>query len=165
MRKEIYQNNRIFLILMTIVFICLIIMTICLVNYFYGSKDSTVYGSRLEGIEKVEINEERQTTIEKELMEDEFVETADVRISGKIIYIKMVFTDKAALVDAQSKATGALEKFSEDEKNFYDYHFTLEQKSTDKIDGFMISGAKNVNGTNMVWNNNLKTTEDESADK
>ena len=162
--KEIYQNNRIFVILMTIVFVCLVIMVFCLINYFYGGKDSTVYGDRLEGIENVQVDENRQTEIESKLMEDELVKTADVRLSGKIIYIKIEFTEKASLVDAQSKAISSLESFSDEEKNFYDFHFTLKQSASETTDGFIISGAKNVNGTNMEWNNNLAVTEKESAE-
>ena len=71
----------------------------------------------------------------------------------------MNFVATASLVEAQGKALELLEKFNDEEKKFYDFHFTLEQKKSETGSGFIISGAKNVNGTNLVWNNNNEVTE------
>lgn len=154
--KKFYQNNRVFVILMSIVLICIIIMMVCLINYFYGSKKSTVYGDRLDGIENVEITESRQSEIESKLLSDELINKADIMLTGKIVYVRLEFKEKASLIEAQGKAVGILDEFSEEEKKFYDYHFTLKQSASENNDGFIISGAKNVNGTNIVWNNNVE---------
>ena len=78
-------------------------------------------------------------------------------IPSNTIYIKINFNEKATLVEAQSIAVKSLEKFTEDEKKFYDFEFTLYQESTEQKEGFRIMGAKNVNGSNLVWNNNNAT--------
>ena len=46
-------------------------------------------------------------------------------------------------------------------ENFYDFEFTLKQNATEKTEGFLIMGAKNVNGSNLVWNNNNSTSEED----
>ena len=79
-------------------------------------------------------------------------------ITGKIVYIKINFNESASLVEAESVAVKALDNFSDSEKAFYDFEFTLAQAATDKTEGFKIMGAKNVNGSNLVWNNNNATT-------
>ena len=56
-----------------------------------------------------------------------------------------------------------LENFSEEESAFYDFNVTLKQNSTDNSEGFIISGAKNKNGTGLIWNNNRVVEEDTSA--
>lgn len=152
--KKFYQNNRVFVILMSIVLVCVIIMAICLISYFYGSKDSSVYGERLDGIDAVKIEESRQSELESKLNTDALIESSDIMITGKIVYVKMNFVNTASLVEAQGKALELLNEFSDEEKKFYDFHFTLEQKKNETGNGFIISGAKNVNGTNLVWNNN-----------
>lgn len=159
--KKYYQNNRVFIILMTIVLICLIVMGISLINYFYGGKNSTVYGNRLDGIEKVEISESRQSEIKAKLTSEEMISDASMMITGKIIYFRIEFTEAATLVEAQSKAISTLDNFSEEEKNFYDFHFTLKQEASTNSPGFIISGAKNVNGTNVVWNNNVEVKKEQ----
>ena len=62
--KKFYQNNRVFVILMSIVLVCIVIMAICLISFFYGSKDSSVYGERLDGIDGVKIEESRISELE-----------------------------------------------------------------------------------------------------
>lgn len=157
--KKFYQNNRVFVILMSIVLICIIVMAICLISYFYGSKDSSVYGERLDGIDAVKIEESRLSELETELDTSPLIDSSKITVTGKIIYVKMNFVATAPLVEAQGKALELLGKFSDEEKKFYDFHFTLEQKKNETGNGFIISGAKNVNGTNLVWNNNNEVTE------
>lgn len=161
--KAFYQNNRVFVILMSIVLVCVVIMAICLVSYFYGSKDSSVYGERLDGIDSVKIEESRQSDIESKLNSDALIASSDIMVTGKIVYVKIEFENTASLVEAQSKALELLDEFSDEEKKFYDFHFTLEQEKSDASKGFIISGAKNVNGTNLVWNNNNEVAETEET--
>lgn len=164
--KEFYLNNRVFVILMTIVLICLIIMGICLLRYFYGNKNDNPYGARVDGIENVEITDSRRTEIENKYKADEGIETISVHLEGPngyvgpIIYIDILFNNKVTLEEAKTKAAAMVDEFSKDEQNFYDIHFTIKQKKSDTTEGFLISGAKNSHG-NQSWNNNLEVTESE----
>lgn len=161
--KKFYQDNRVFVILMGIVLVCVIIMAVCLLSYFYGSKDSSVYGERLDGIDAVTIEESRQTEIESKLNTDALISSSDIMVTGKIVYVKIDFVETASLVEARGIALKLLDEFSDEEKKFYDFHFTLKQKKNETGSGFIISGAKNVNGTNLVWNNNNEVTETPEA--
>ena len=53
-----------------------------------------------------------------------------------------------------------MEQFSDEEKAFYDIHFTLVCEKSETNDGFTIMGSKNVNGTNLIWNNNNPVSDD-----
>lgn len=163
--KSFFQKYRVFVILMLIVLVCVITMGICLINYFYGSKESNPYGDRLEGIEDVEITSSRKSELEAKLEADEFIsKDTSITVTGKIIYITIVFNDGITLVEAQGKAISILEEFSDEEKNFYDFHFTLKHESSESSEGFIISGAKNVHGTNVVWNNNIEVEEEKTTE-
>jgi hypothetical protein len=156
--KKIYYENKTLFILLVIALCCILVSIILLFKYFYFGNGATKYGDRLDGIEKVEITDDKENTVKSSIESNKLVDSASVDISGKIIYLKITFKETASLVEAESVAVKSLDNFSDDEKAFYDFEFTLYQAPTDKNEGFKIMGAKNVNGSNLVWNNNNATT-------
>ena len=152
--KRFYQEHRIFTILMAIVLVCMVLIITVLIQCFYVGNGSDKYGNRLEGIEKYKISESRQKDFENNIANNDKIKSVDIKVTGKIIYITMQINEGVELVEAQSLAQKSLEKFSDKEQSFYDFNITLKQNSTDKSDGFIISGAKNKNGSGLTWNNN-----------
>ncbi len=152
--KNFIKNNKTLFVLLVIAGFCIILSVILLFKYFYFGNGGSKYGNRLEGIENVQINNDKINSIVSNLESEDSVQTAKLNITGKIIYIKLVFKDSAKLTDAQAIAVKSLENFSDQEKGFYDFEFTLYQEATENTEGFKIMGAKNVKGSNLVWNNN-----------
>ena len=163
--KRFYQEHRIFTILMAVVLVCMVLIITVLVQCFYVGNGSDKYGNRLEGIEKYKITESRQKDFENNIANNDKVKSVDIKITGKIIYITMQITEGVELVEAQSIAQKSLESFSEKEQSFYDFNITLKQNSTDKSDGFIISGAKNKNGSGLNWNNNRVVEKDVTVEE
>ena len=159
--KNYFKENRTLFILMIVAVVCIIVSIILLFKYFYFGNGGSSYGDRLEGIESVQINEDRTREIAAKIDENELVENTSVNITGKRVDVRIVFREKASLVDAEGVALKSLDNFSDEEKAFYDFEFTLKQEATEKTEGFLIMGAKNVNGSNLVWNNNNSTSEEE----
>ena len=127
------------------------------IDYFLGtSKDK--YGDRLEGIKNVEVS--RISELESKVKEDEKIADCNIRQIGKIIYININFTNEITLVEAEGKALNTVELFSEEELKFYDLNYSLTQDATESSAGFSIMGAKNINGTGLVWNNNTPVNEE-----
>ena len=155
--KKYLKENRTLFILMIIAISCIVISIILLLKYFYFGNGGTKYGSRLEGIENVQISDSKRDEVASKISEDNLVKSATVTIMGKRVDIRIVFEDTASLVDAEGIALKSLDNFSDEEKSFYDFEFTLKQEATEKTEGFLIMGAKNVNGSNLVWNNNNVT--------
>ena len=156
--KKYLKENRTLFILMIVAIVCIVVSVILLFKYFYFGNGGSNYGDRLEGIENVRISDDKRNEVANKIQENSLVESATVNVTGKRIDIRMVFTEKASLVDAQGVALKSLDNFSDEEKGFYDFEFTLKKEATEKSDPFLIMGAKNVNGTNLVWNNNNATT-------
>lgn len=152
--KKLMKENKPIFFMIVIVIVCAIISVALLFKYFYFGNGGTKYGDRLDGIDKVAITDSKRLDVEAKAKESKGVSNAEVLVTGKIIYIRISFDTTASLVDAQSTAVKLLEEFSDEEKNFYDIQFTLVQDATDNSAGFKIMGAKNVNGSNLVWNNN-----------
>lgn len=157
--KKFYHENRVFAILMIVAIICVFIMLIFFLNYFFMGVTKNKYGSRLNVIENITVSKKEQEEVKKMLVESDLIESAEIKIVGRIIYIHIECTDKATLVDAEGQAVLALENFTDDVKNVYDIHITLNQEKKDDIEGFTIMGAKNKGNVNIIWNNNTPIPE------
>lgn len=160
---KFFKEHRIFTMLMAIVVVCIVLIITVLVNVFYMGNGSNKYGNRLEGIKEVEISKSKQSDFENNIANNDKVKKADIRIQGKIIYITLEIATGVKLEEAEGIALKSLDEFSDEEKAFYDFNFTLKQEDTNNSEGFIISGAKNKNGTGLVWNNNTVVEEDTTA--
>lgn len=160
---KFFKEHRIFTMLMAIVVVCIVLIITVLINVFYMGNGSNKYGNRLEGIKEVEISKSKQSDFENNIANNDKVKKADIRIQGKIIYVTLEIEPGVKLEEAEGIALKSLDEFSDEEKTFYDFNFTLKQDSTNNSDGFIISGAKNKNGTGLVWNNNRVVEEDTAA--
>ena len=161
--KKFFKEHRIFTMLMAIVVVCLVLIMTVLVNVFYMGNGTNQYGNRLEGIKEVEISSSRLKDFKNNVANNDKVKKVDIRIQGKIIYITMQIEPGIKLEEAEGIALKSLENFSEEESAFYDFNITLKQNSTDNSEGFIISGAKNKNGTGLIWNNNKVVEDEETA--
>lgn len=155
--KQFYKEHRVFTILMAIVIVCVILIATVLIQCFYIGNGTDKYGNRLDGIEKYEISEARQSDFENNIANNDKVMKADLILQGRIVYVTLQFEQSVSLEEAKSIALKSLDEFSEEEQKYYDFMFTLKQDVVGS-DGFVISGAKNASGTNLVWNNNTKVT-------
>lgn len=156
--KKFYKEHRVFTILMAIVIVCVIIITTVLIQCFYVGNGNDKYGNRLSDIDKYPITDKRINELKDGLVVQDKVKSSSIKITGRIVYISINFETNCDLVEAESIALKFLENFSEDEKSYYDFNFTLKKDSTETSDGFIISGAKNKNGSGLVWNNNRPVT-------
>ncbi len=153
--KDLWNQNRVLVVLFSIIIICTIVVICVVITAFLGSSKS-VYGDRLEGIEDVQFTDEVLNGFKDSFNEDELVNEVSIKSRGKIIYITMLFKENVSLVEAESKAFSSLEYFEENYLKFYDFHFTLKQNSTETSEGFLIMGAKNASGNGLIWNNNTE---------
>ena len=160
--KKYLKENKTLAVLLIIAVICIVISISLLFKYFYFGNGGSKYGTRLEGIENVTISEDSRNNTVKNIESTEKVEKATLTINGKRVDIKIVFNSEATITEAQNIALLSLDNFTEAEKAFYDFEFTIKQEASDTTDGFLLMGAKNVNGTNLVWvNNNSSTSKEE----
>ena len=159
--KNYFHNNKAIGLLFGIIAVSLIIIIVFTLKYFYFGNGQTNYGDRLDGINDVKITAAKKSEVIAKINTDKLVKNCKIEVTGKIVYINIEFESKASLIEAESKALAVLDEFTEKEEAFYDFQFTLKQASSADNDGFIISGAKNVKGTNLIWNNNnISTPED-----
>lgn len=143
-----------------IIIACVGISAALLLKYFYYGNGGSKYGDRLDGIELVTISDDKKNSVVEDIKQRKNVKDAKVEVSGKIIYIRIAFNAGADLDTSKAIAVKTLEQFSDEEKAFYDVHFTLVSEKNEVSDGFTIMGSKNVNGTNLIWGNNNPVNDD-----
>lgn len=151
--KKFYKNNRIYCILMIISIICILIMGVAVVIYFYNQMTTDSYGSRLENAEKYDLGD-TLTDLENFYKEQEGIESVSVRLQGKIIYIKAHAVETMKNEQIQSIATASLDKISEENRLFYDVQLMFTRN---ELNPYL--GAKNSGNTNIVWTNYTYDTE------
>ena len=154
--KNIWQKNPIVFVLVCVLIICFIAIVTVASTFFLSGRESS-YGERLNNINEYEVTQEFITTYKDSVTENKLVDNVEFRVSGRIIYIIIVFNADTILDEAKSVATKSLDVFSEKILGYYDIDFTIKQNSEEE--GFILMGARNVNGTGVIWNNNTKVEE------
>lgn len=150
--KKFWNENRVLFVLGVILIICVVIVSIVSLTYFYGSS-SNAYGNRLDSIKDTPLSDKFLKNIKSEMNSKQGVKNTSVKVKGKIVYIDLEYNDGIQMDDAKKTTTEALKLFSEKELSLYDLQFTI------KNNNYTLMGAHNSNGSstseenNIVWNN------------
>ena len=153
--RRVFKENKTLFILAIIILVSLVIMGIGLISYFYGNNKNP-YGDRLKDISEHKISDSISSDI-KEIY-TEGVNSVDVEIKGKIVYIIMDVIDGVSKIDAEGYAVKALDKFKSEDLDYYDIQFLITCKdeivSEDEVKVYPIAGAKKAKGSQVIWSNN-----------
>lgn len=143
--EYIKEHKKMFIVggLLLVLFIFLFFF--CRLFLVDNSKDS--YGDRLDGIEKVKINQNTISKIENSLKEKDGVESAKYRLQGRLIYIDIVVGD-IEIDKAKEISNVILECLSDKEKAYYDIQVIITSKDKE---GYPITGYKHKTSESIVW--------------
>ena len=150
--KKFILKYKYYLLIGLFILIFLVVVGIIAKDMFF-SNGGDVYGNRLDGIENYKVSDEIKTKVIEELEKNEKVNTASIRIQGKIIYVNIDYTKEVSLDNAKEIATKSLQNFTDDIKKFYDIQYLLTQKEDEESEVFTTMGSKNVTATTIVWIN------------
>lgn len=147
--KRLWKENRILMILATILIACLIaILCVCL-KYFVGSGKSK-YGNRYDNM-KYKITEKEQKDYKKVLEGNSSISKVTLRVNQKTIMVSVKFKPEIKKEDAKKIIETSLDSFSDNVKETYDVNFTIHVGSDDHV----IMGARNASGNGLFWNNDV----------
>lgn len=140
--KNLLSRHKILAVICLLALIVIIILFYMFCSIFVGGSDK--YGNRLDGIEEVEISKSEMSDIADAIAKDDSVDSAKVRLQGKIIYIDIVYKKDVSKDKAKEIAVKSLDNFDKKEKEFYDFEYVLTQNVGDNEEdtGFKITGAK-----------------------
>lgn len=150
--KKFFNNNKILVILFSIIIVGILLIFYGLINYFYLGNGSNKYGDRLDDIDKYKISEKTEKKV-KELYKDiTSVREIKINLSGKIIYITIDFKENIKLDDAKGLAVKSLDEFSDKIKSYYDIQYILTGDTLEKEGNlFPIMGSKFKNNSQIIW--------------
>lgn len=140
--KTEVKNNKYTLIVIG-VFLLLVLIGFALYKLLVPDSSSDVkYGNRLDGIEKVEPTKKELKTLDKKLLEIDFVKKSSTSISGRIIKIVVLVSDGTTGDKAKELSNKILESFSKEQIEYFDYEVFYTNENKD-AQGFPIIGYKN----------------------
>lgn len=145
--RKFYKNNRIYCILMIISILCILVMGVSVVVYFFNQMVTDSYGSRLENIEKYDLGNSL-SDLENFYKSQEGITDVKVRLQGKIIYVDVSAVATMKNEQIQTIATTSLDNISEENRGFYDIQFMFTREGLNPY-----LGAKNSSNTVIVWTN------------
>jgi hypothetical protein len=141
-----HRNN----ILLGILLLIIIIGVGYFLKAFVFPSSGPFYGNRLDGIDNVEISDNRITELESNLLRNDKVKSSDVLIQGKIINIFIDVEDMGA-DDAKKILNDTLGDFSDAEKEFYDFQYFITNDSDKDSEIYPIIGYKSKSSDTISW--------------
>lgn len=133
-----------------IIVIFIIIIGIMAKNFFFPDDAEAYYGTRLEGIEKVKINDKKKDELKENFKDSS--KKVTIRLAGRIIYVDVTVNDDISVDSAKDMSNKTLEKLSDEEKAYYDVQFIISNEK-DK-DHFPIIGYKHHTKQGISWTKN-----------
>ena len=106
------------------VFILVIISVLLIKSLFMYDENQAIYGSRLDGVDKMKVTSEQKDKVKKRL--DEKTKKIDIRVAGKIVNIEYTVNDDISLEDSKKLGSEALEEFTNEQKKFFDFQFFVK---------------------------------------
>lgn len=149
--KELYKENRVFTILMCISVTCLLLVIILFGYYLVSSTSKSKYGTRLDGINDVKI--ENKNKLENDIQKMDGVDEATVNVHGKIVYLDIKVKDDTGMDTVKTIADESLKLFEDDYLNYYDYHFMITKDATDQKE-FPALGYRKASAKKVTWSHN-----------
>lgn len=145
--KNKVKNKKVLLVIA----ICLVLLAVLGMKLLtdFQSDTEAIYGTRLEGIEKLKITNEKKSEITENIEKENKTKKVSVTTQGKIINVEITLNDDTSRDDAKKLADKITEKLSEDEKKFYDVQVFIEKENEDN--SFPIIGYAHHNKTGFTW--------------
>ena len=149
--KKFFRDNKVLLFLGIILVVWLTVFVIIVVVFFYGSSKSK-YGNRLDNIKDIPITDKLQEDIINSFKEDELIDSVDINVKGKIIYIDVKTLEGEKVSSVKTLAEESISLFSESILKNYDISFFIKIDKDSEGASYVLMGAKNVSSdSGIIW--------------
>lgn len=145
------QDNTMLWILLGILIVCFSMIGFLFYKYFYSGISTTKYGDRLDGIENYTLSSTLAEDINSIYKEESSVNSTNVTVEGKIIYITIDFKEALSKEAAQDLAIKSLDTIGEENLTFYEVQYIVTYSGEEENNNFPMFGAKNINSLKVVW--------------
>lgn len=146
--KELKENK--YTTIVFFIFLGLFLLGWLLYGMIMPSNSAEKYGNRLDGIDKVALTKSDLDNIEKDLEENNIVNSASVRISGRIINIIVEVKEGTKAANATSLSKDAIKNLDKEELAFYDIQLFITNEKED-TKGYPLIGYKSASAKKFVF--------------
>ena len=150
---EFIKKHRIGLIVTGVILVLVILMFFGIKNAFFSNMGQSVYGNRLDGIEKYPIDDAVIKDIETTLKDTGNINSFKYELKGRLMNFIIEVNADVDLTTSRAFADKIAEKLSEDIKSFYDIqvYLTCSDKESEL---YPTIGYKHKTSVGFKWNNN-----------
>ena len=143
-----FIKNHKLLFVLSILLIAVIIFSIYLYLIFTDNDETAIYGTRLVGEEKVEIDVNKSNKLVEEKVKD-IVYNVTVRKQGRIVNVILTVKDEITRDVAKNYSNELLTAFTDDERGYYDFQIFVNKTNEDAQ--FPIIGYKHHQKDDIRW--------------
>ena len=150
---EFIKKHRIGLIVTGVILVLVILMFFGVKNAFFSNMGQSVYGNRLDGIEKYPIDDAVIKDIETTLKDTGNISSFKYELKGRLMNFIIEVNADVDLTTSRAFADKIAEKLSDDIKSFYDMqvYLTCSDKESEL---YPTIGYKHKTSVGFKWNNN-----------
>ena len=142
-----FLKKNISAIVAVVVFVLVVVGLLYFKQVFNADDATAIYGSRLEGREKIEITQERINQVKNAIKESS--NNTTVRVAGRIIEVIVDVKENVSIQDAKNLGTPIVFAFTEEERAYYDIQiFLTNAKDTEH---FPAIGYKHHTKQVLTW--------------
>ena len=129
------------------VFILVIIALLLFKDVFMFDEFKAIYGTRLDGIDKVKITAKQKNDAENLIKGN--VKEVKIRVSGRIVNAIIDTNKDTSIEDAKSLSGKVLEAFTDNQKKYYDFQFLV--KNDENTTQYPIIGYRHHTKDSISW--------------
>jgi hypothetical protein len=141
-------------IVIFIIFFGIVIFGLTTFFILWNAGSGNKYGTRLNGISKVELGDKYLNSTMKKIKENEIVSKVNSNITGRIIKYIITVKNGTDLNKAKELTTVVVESLKEDELEFYDIQVYLLEEDANEESKYPKIGYKHKSSEAFVWSNN-----------
>ncbi len=145
------KKHKIGVIIVSIFVIIIIAMFVFVRSIFVSGHEGIIYGNRLEGIDKVRINEDTLTNIADEIKKNEQVKKVSKRLEGKLLNFMIDVSNETTLENAKKLVEPIINSLTEKEQSFYDIQVMITCNENEKSEIYPIISYKHKTSSEFVW--------------
>lgn len=145
------KNHKGVIIFLIAIIAIIVSMFLLARSLLLSGKEGTIYGNRLQGIEKVKLNEDTLNKIVSDIKANGQVKSASHRLEGKLLNIMIDVKKEMEIENAKKLADIILSSLAEDEKSFYDIQVIVTCNELEESETYPMMGYKHRTSATFVW--------------
>lgn len=146
--KDFFRKYKKLIIILVIALI-FVVALICLYNFFAPDYKKSLYGNRLESIEKHKVSSKMIDKIEKNVKELEYIKSFNYNLKGKIMNFVIEVNAETSIKESKKVWDIIIEELEEKHMKYYDIQVFLIEKEESEV--YPVIGYKHKTSDEIIW--------------